>query len=75
MQLDAQATARERLVAELRAHALVIGEVVLTSGATAHYLVDAKRAILRRLQRPVGARRRPGSHLERHRGWRDDDGR
>ena len=47
MQLDAQATARERLVAELRAHALVIGEVVLTSGATAHYLVDAKRAILR----------------------------
>ena len=47
MQLDAQATARERLVAELRAHALVIGEVVLTSGATAQYLVDAKRAILR----------------------------
>ena len=31
---------------ELRAHALVIGEVVLTSGATAQYLVDAKRAIL-----------------------------
>ena len=47
MQLDAQATARERLVAELRAHALVIGDVVLTSGATARYLVDAKRAILR----------------------------
>ena len=47
MQLDAQATARARLVAELRAHALVIGEVVLTSGATAQYLVDAKRAILR----------------------------
>jgi orotate phosphoribosyltransferase len=39
--------ARERLVAELRAHALVIGEVVLTSGATAQYLIDAKRAILR----------------------------
>ncbi len=41
------ADARERLLAELRAHALVIGEVVLTSGAVAQYLVDAKRAILR----------------------------
>jgi orotate phosphoribosyltransferase len=41
-------TARERLVEELRAHALVIGEVVLTSGQTAQYYVDAKRAILRR---------------------------
>ena len=40
-------TARERLVAELREHALVIGEVTLTSGATAQYYVDAKRAILR----------------------------
>jgi orotate phosphoribosyltransferase len=40
--------ARQRLLAELRAHALVIGQVVLTSGATAQYLVDAKRAILRR---------------------------
>lgn len=39
--------ARERLVAELREHALVLGEVVLTSGATARYYVDAKRAILR----------------------------
>ncbi len=39
-------SARERLVAELRAHALVIGEVQLTSGAIAQYLVDAKRAIL-----------------------------
>jgi orotate phosphoribosyltransferase len=38
--------ARDRLVAELRAHALVIGEVRLTSGAIAQYLVDAKRAIL-----------------------------
>ncbi len=40
-------TARERLIAELREHALVIGEVTLTSGATAQYYVDAKRAILR----------------------------
>jgi orotate phosphoribosyltransferase len=40
-------TARERLVAELREHALVIGEVTLTSGRKAQYYVDAKRAILR----------------------------
>lgn len=39
--------ARERLLAELRRHALVIGEVTLTSGRTAQYYVDAKRAILR----------------------------
>jgi orotate phosphoribosyltransferase len=38
--------ARERLVADLREHALVIGEVTLTSGRTAPYYVDAKRAIL-----------------------------
>jgi orotate phosphoribosyltransferase len=43
----ALADARARLLAELREHALVIGEVVLTSGATAQYLIDAKRAILR----------------------------
>jgi orotate phosphoribosyltransferase len=39
--------ARTRLVQELREHALVIGEVTLTSGARAQYYVDAKRAILR----------------------------
>ncbi len=39
--------ARARLLEELRTHALVLGEVVLTSGARAQYLVDAKRAILR----------------------------
>src|SRR5436309_6682509 len=39
--------ARGQLLADLRDHALVIGEVVLTSGRTAQYLVDAKRAILR----------------------------
>ena len=39
--------ARERLIEELREHALVIGEVTLTSGASAQYYVDAKRAILR----------------------------
>lgn len=39
--------ARQELIEELRAHALVIGEVTLTSGAIAQYYVDAKRAILR----------------------------
>jgi orotate phosphoribosyltransferase len=39
--------ARQRLIAELREHALVIGEVTLTSGEVAQYYVDAKRAILR----------------------------
>src|SRR6478672_12785041 len=39
--------ARESLVAELREHALVIGEVTLSSGRTAQYYVDAKRALLR----------------------------
>jgi orotate phosphoribosyltransferase len=39
--------ARDTLIAELREHALVLGEVTLTSGATASYYVDAKRAILR----------------------------
>ena len=38
--------ARERLIVALREHALVIGEVTLTSGAVAQYYVDAKRAIL-----------------------------
>ena len=40
-------TPRERLVAALREHALVIGKVTLTSGLEADYYVDAKRAILR----------------------------
>src|SRR5947209_16448365 len=48
MELDIQTSAREQLLGELREHALVIGEVVLTSGRTAQYLVDAKRAILLR---------------------------
>jgi orotate phosphoribosyltransferase len=39
--------ARVGLVEQLRAHALVVGEVALTSGARASYYVDAKRAILR----------------------------
>ena len=39
-------TAQERLIAALREHALVIGDVTLTSGQKASYYVDAKRAIL-----------------------------
>jgi orotate phosphoribosyltransferase len=39
--------ARDRLIAELREHALVIGRVTLSSGREADYYVDAKRATLR----------------------------
>jgi orotate phosphoribosyltransferase len=39
-------TAHESLIDELRSHALILGEVTLTSGAVAQYYVDAKRAIL-----------------------------
>jgi orotate phosphoribosyltransferase len=41
------ATARETLLAQLREHALVIGDVVLSSGLRAPYYVDARRAIMR----------------------------
>src|SRR5919107_3836116 len=58
-------SARDRLIDELRAHALVIGEVVLTSGATAQYYVDAKRAILR----PAGFRALAELVAERARAW------
>jgi orotate phosphoribosyltransferase len=40
-------SARDRLIAELHEHALVIGKVTLASGAEAEYYVDAKRATLR----------------------------
>ena len=43
---------RTTLHDELRRHALIVGEVTLTSGRTAQYYVDAKRAILR----PAGFR-------------------
>ncbi|MEA2286028.1 MAG: orotate phosphoribosyltransferase [Solirubrobacteraceae bacterium] len=57
--------ARERLIDELRSHALVIGDVVLTSGATARYYVDAKRAILR----PAGFGALAELVAERARAW------
>jgi len=39
--------ARQTLLAELREHSLVIGEVTLSSGVVAQYYVDARRALLR----------------------------
>src|SRR5579859_3845049 len=65
MNLDTQTSARERLIDELRAHALVLGEVVLTSGETAHYLIDAKRAILR----PAGFQALSALVAEQARAW------
>jgi orotate phosphoribosyltransferase len=38
---------KRTLLAELREHSLVIGEVTLASGATAQYYVDARRTLLR----------------------------
>jgi orotate phosphoribosyltransferase len=40
------ADARATLIDAIREHALVIGEVTLTSGAKAQYYIDVKRAIL-----------------------------
>lgn len=40
-------TAKKTLVAELREHSLVIGEVTLASGAVAQYYVDARRTLMR----------------------------
>src|SRR4051794_41871438 len=58
-------SARDRLIEELRDHAVIVGEVVLTSGATAQYYVDAKRAILR----PDGFRALGELVAERARAW------
>src|SRR3954469_3327486 len=60
-----QVSARERLIATLREHALVIGEVTLTSGRKAQYYVDAKRAILR----PAGFRALGELVAEQARQW------
>jgi orotate phosphoribosyltransferase len=38
--------AKQTLLAELREHSLIIGEVTLSGGATAQYYVDARRALL-----------------------------
>ena len=57
--------ARETLLEELREHALVVGDVTLSSGQTAEYYVDAKRALLR----PPGFRA-VGELLAAEAGWR-----
>jgi len=57
--------AKSRLVDELRTHALVIGEVTLTSGRTASYYVDAKRAVLL----PGGFRAMGELVAEKARAW------
>jgi orotate phosphoribosyltransferase len=41
------AAPKQALLAELREHSLVIGEVTLSSGVVAQYYVDARRALLR----------------------------
>jgi len=46
------AAARQTLLAELREHSLILGEVTLASGATTQYYVDARRALMR----PAGFR-------------------
>jgi orotate phosphoribosyltransferase len=58
-------SARDRLIDELRAHAVVVGDVVLTSGRTASYYVDAKRAVLR----PDGFRALGELVADRARAW------
>jgi orotate phosphoribosyltransferase len=44
--------AKSTLLAELKEHSLIVGEVMLASGATAQYYVDARRALMR----PAGFR-------------------
>jgi orotate phosphoribosyltransferase len=58
-------SAKDRLVDELRNHALVIGTVTLTSGRTAEYYVDAKRAVLL----PAGFRALGELVAEKARAW------
>src|ERR687887_1429789 len=57
--------ARQRLIDELRSHALVVGEVVQTGGQVAPYYVDAKRAILR----PAGFAALAELVAEKARAW------
>jgi orotate phosphoribosyltransferase len=40
-------SAKQILLAELREHSLILGEVTLASGATAQYYVDARRTLMR----------------------------
>jgi orotate phosphoribosyltransferase len=45
--MSSLAAAKETLLAELREHSLILGEVTLASGATAQYYVDARRTLMR----------------------------
>ena len=69
--------ARERLVTELREHALVIGEVTLTSGATARVLRrrQARDPAPGGLRGSRDAARGAGRGVGGHGGRRHDDGR
>jgi orotate phosphoribosyltransferase len=58
-------SARERLLDELTRHALVLGDVTLSSGARATYYVDAKRATLM----PAGFSALAELVAERARAW------
>lgn len=49
---DPLEAARKTLLGELRAHALIVGEVTLSSGQKAGYYIDARRALMR----PAGFR-------------------
>jgi orotate phosphoribosyltransferase len=40
-------SAKETLLAELREHSLILGEVTLASGTVAQYYVDARRTLMR----------------------------
>src|SRR3954468_4023997 len=57
--------AKDRLVGEVRKHAPVIGQGTLTSGRTAEYYVDAKRAVLL----PAGFRALGELVAEKARAW------
>jgi orotate phosphoribosyltransferase len=66
MSADTRTNARERLLAELREHAVAKnGPFVLTSGGTSEYLIDAKRATLR----PAGFRALSELVAEQARAW------
>src|SRR3954453_22211659 len=58
-------SAKNRLGDEVRPHPLVIGTVTLTSGRTAEYYVDAKRAVLL----PAGFRALGELVAEKARAW------
>ena len=68
--------AKETLLAELREHSLILGEVTLASGATAQYYVDARRTLMRPagFQRGRRADRGRAARARRRRGRRPGHG-